>query len=359
MAINSSFNKPIPTPEPEPPFEEPDLKSLDDFITYCSIFDPTVSTQSGRVIDYYHLLYHDQIYRDTIIINLFNKFAEIGCVIQRIEDGVLFICDAPFYSEKPKEYSLKIVEDKLSKQPKVNTSWENLRRSQVHVVKTYAYFQGSVNHQMIRRWLILKAPTQKNVKYSKFPRDMMGYGNTLPEADLEFQKARLQTFTSSPKTINYFIDDKIPLTQQQMFNVCKKTDPLVDPNTVTFSYYGFSEIESSYFKMSCQSKTYKFTLDVRRGNARWEVVRIFKVKDNDYPVNLEFLGKGQTLEEALDMCESRYQKCINNPKQLDMMISSKQHEEMQKALMMDEREGEAFFNDLIAEYGEDILPDRD
>ncbi len=363
MKSNSTIGIPTPkpTPKPELSFKEPEFKFLDEFITYCCIFDSTISTQSGKTMDNAAVLLADDLYnRDSIIINLFNEFSDIGCAIQDVEDCLLFICHAPFYFEKPKEYSLKIIEDRFSKKPKLNTSWEKLRKSQVHCFKTYAHFRGSVDNETFQRWLILRTPT-KNIEYAESPEDMMGYGNTLPEADLEFHKARIKSFTDSQRTINYFIDKKIPLTKQRMFDACKKIDPLVNPNTVTFSYdeSGFSYIESSHFKLSCQSKTHKFTLNVFGGDITWEIVRILEVDDRNYPVDLEFIGEAETLEEALDICESRYQECINNHEQLDMMVSLKQHEEMQKALMMDELEGEAFFNDLIAEYGEDILPDRD
>ena len=146
-----------------------------------------------------------------------------------------------------------------------------------------------------------------------------------------------------------------------MFDTCKKIDPLVNPNSVTFSYdeSGFSYIESSHFKLSCQSKTHKFTLNVFGGDITWEIVIILEVDDRNYPVNLEFIGEAETLEEALDICESRYQECINNHEKLDMMVSFKQHDEMQKEWMMDALEGEVLLNDLIAEFGEDIIPDRD
>lgn len=361
-----NFNKPKstpkPTPKPELPFKEPEFKILDDFITYCSIFDPTISTQSGKLMDHAAVLFNDELYinRDSIIINLFNEFSDISCAIQDVEDCLLFICNAPFYFEKPKEYSLKIIEERFSKKPKLNTSWEKLRKSQVHCFKTYAHFRGSVDNETFQRWLILKTPT-KNIEYAESPEDMMGYGNTLPEADLEFHKSRIKTFTNSQRTINYFIDKKVPLTKQRMFDTCKKIDPLVNPNTVTFSYYecGFSYIESSHFKLSCQSKTHKFTLNFFGGDITWEIVRILEVDDRNYPVNLEFIGEAETLEEALDICESRYQECINNHEQLEMMVSFKQYEEIQEDLMIDAIEGEAFFNDLIEEFGEDIIPDRD
>ena len=130
-----TFNKPIltprPTPKPELPFKEPEFKILDDFTTYCSIFDPMISMQSGKLMDHAAVLCNDELYinRDSIIINLFNEFSDIGCAIQDVEDCLLFICNAPFYFEKPKEYSLKIIEDRFSKKPKLNTSWEKLRKS--------------------------------------------------------------------------------------------------------------------------------------------------------------------------------------------------------------------------------------
>jgi hypothetical protein len=336
---------------------------LDDFITYCCIFDPTISTQSGKIMDNAAVLFNDELYnrdRDSIIINLFNEFSDIGCAIQDVEDCLLFICHAPFYFEKPKEYSLKIIEDRFSKKSKLNTSWEKLRKSQVHCFKTYAHFRGSVNNETFQRWLILKTPT-KNVEYVESPEEMMGYGNTLPEADLEFHKARIKTFINSQRTINYFIDKKVPLTKQQMFDTCKKIDPLINPNSVTFTYdeCGFSYVELSHFKLSCQSKTHKFTLNVFGGDITWEIVRIVEIEDKNYPVNLEFVGEEETLEEAMNMCESSYQDSINDSEQLARLVYFKQHEELQKEWMMDALEGEDLLNDLIAEFGEDIFPDHD
>jgi len=350
-----------PKPTPELPFKEPEFKILEDFITYCSIFDSTISTQSGRLIDNASLSVSNRIYLNRAILNSFNELSDIGCEIQEVEDLVLFICDAPFYCEKPKEYllkskNLKIIEERF---PKINklSIWEQLRSSQVHSVKTYVYFRGSVNNEKFQRWLILKTPT-KNAEYAisvSSLEDMMGYGNTLPEADLEFHKARIKLFTDSQITINYFIDKKVPLTKQRMFDTCKKIDSLVDPNTVTFSYedYGFSYIESSHFKLSCQSKTHKYTLNVCQGDASWEVVRILNIEDRNYPVWLEFIGQAETLEEAFDKCESQYQECINDQENLAKTISSLQSEEMQKELMMGGLDG------LIADYREDIFPDRD
>lgn len=347
-------------PKPQPPFQEPDLKSLDDFITYCSIFDPTISTQSGRFIDRANLLFCDRLYRDELIINLFNKFSDIRCAIEVLENFILFICDAPLYSENPKEYSLEIIEDRFSKKPKLNTSWKNLKNSQVHSLKTYAYLRGSFDNETFQSWLILKTPT-KNTKYAKSPKNIMGYGNTLPEADLEFHKARIKTFTNSQIIIDSFIEQKIPLTKQRMFDTCKKIDPMVNPNTVTFAYHenGFSYIELSYFELSCQSNTHKFTLNVGRQKITWEVVKILAIEDEEHPVNINFLGKGKTLQEAINMCEFQYQKCINNNNKIAEKIALKQQEEIQQSLMIDNLEGEEFFNELIAEYGEDIFPDRD
>ncbi|MGL4499412.1 MAG: hypothetical protein ACRCU2_10170 [Planktothrix sp.] len=347
--------------EQQPPFQEPEIKNFDDFITYCSIFDPTISTQSGKVIEKAELLFGNQSFRDDLIIYLFNDSIDIDCAIQETEDFVLFICHAPIYSEHPKEYSLKIVEDKFSKKPQLNTSWKKLKNSQVHSQKIYACFRGSLENERFQRWLVIETPT-KNAKYAYLAEDIMGYGKTLLEADLEFYKARIKIFTNSQEIINKFIDNKTPLTKQRMFEVCQKIDPFVNPNSVTFAYFEsrfFSRIECSDFKLSCQSKNHKFTLEFLNSNITWKVSRFLKVDEENFPVNLEFTGQGKTLQEAFNMCELKYQKCINNNKDLAQMVSLKIQEEMEQEMMRDNRENELFLEDLIAEYGEDIFPDRD
>jgi hypothetical protein len=357
--------QPQPQPKPQLPFQEPEFKNLYDFITYCSIFDPAISTQSGRLIGRTDLLFRQQLYRDQVVMNLFDDFSDVDCEIyssiESIDNSVLFLCDAPSYCENPKEYSLKIIEHRFSKKPQVNTSWEKLRKSQVHSLKTYACWQGSFNNERFQRWLILKAPARRNIGYGHIgeAEEMMGYGKTLPEADLELHKARINSFTNSQRIINYFIDQKAPLTKQRMFDICKKIDPNVNPNTVTFAYREFSYIESSDFQLSCQSKTHKFTINVRQEDITWEVVRTLSIEDEIYPVNLKFFGEGKTLQDAFDICESKYQKCINNDECLNRMINDQQAEEMQEEIMRDAREGEVFLNDLIEEFGEDIFPDRD
>ncbi|TVU52213.1 MAG: hypothetical protein EA414_18780 [Arthrospira sp. PLM2.Bin9] len=346
--------------KPQLPFKESEFKNLDDFITYCSIFDPTILTRSGRIIDQTQLLFGNK-FIDDFIVELFNDYSDIDCEIYSLIESleaVVFLCCAPFYCQKPKEYSLKIVEQRFSKKNRVNTSWEKLRKSQIHSLKIYACWQGSFNNERFQRWLILKAPTINNIEYST-AKDMMGYGTTLPEADLEFHKARIKAFTNSQRIINYFVEQKTPLTKQRMFDVCKEIDPDINPNTVTFVYNEFSHIESSDFQLSCKSKIHKFTINVCGENITWEVIRYLAIEDDISPVNLQFFGEGETLKEAFDMCESQYQECINNDKFLRKMIDSKQAEILQEQIMREAREGEDFLNDLIEEFGDDIFPDRD
>ena len=359
----NSQNQPKP-PKPQPPFKEPELKSLGDFITYCSTFDPTISTQSGRSIDNATLLYQLYRDRDEVIIHLFNDFSEINLATEYL-DFVLFICDAPLYYEKPQEYSLQVVEDRFSGKPKLNTSWKKLKNSQVHSLKTYACLIGSLDKERFQRWIVVKTPGN-NAKYADAPEDMTGYGNTLPEADLEFHKARIKNLTNSQAVINLFIDKKIPLTKQQMFDTCKKIDPLINPNTVTFAYheFGFSYIESSNFKLSCRSKIHKFTLHICEGDITWQIVKTLEVKcpvdieieffSDNYPVKLEFVGEGITLEEAFDMCDAEYQECINDDENLAQLISFKFNQEMQKEIemMMNDGEDKAFLDEMIADYGD-------
>lgn len=360
---NFSNPQPPQQPQPQETFREPEFKNLEDFITYCSIFDATISPQSARSIERADLLFSEQLYqRDELIINLFRHISDMKRQIQsaiNLGEGVFFFCDAPSYSEKPKEYSLKIIKDRFSQNLKINTTWEKLKKAQIHSLKTYACFISSSENQKFQRWLILQAPPNRNIEYGKSPKNMMGYGSTLPEADLEFHKARIKSFSASEQQISFFVDNKIPLTQQKMFEICKNFDPDVNPNTVAFKYIKFSYPESSVFQFLCQSKIHKFSVNSYLKRVYWEVVRVLRIEDGICPVNLKFQGRGKTVKEAFDMCESAYEKCIINKKRLDQMIAHEQANKLEEEVMSNNLEDEYFFNDLIEEFGEDIIPDRD
>lgn len=358
-----NFSNSQPQPQPQETFKEPELKNLEDFITYCSIFDATISPQSARSIERADLLFSEQLYqRDELIINLFRHISDMKRQIQsalNLGEGVFFFCDAPSYSEKPKEYSLKIIKDRFSQDLKINTTLEKLKKAQIHSLKTYVCFISSSENQKFQRWLILQAPPTRNIEYGKSPKNMMGYGITLPEADLEFHKARIKSFSDSGEKISFLVDNKIPLTQQRMFDICKSLDPDVNPNTVAFRQRKFSYPESSIFQFLCQSKIHKFSINIYPRSVCWEVVRILRVEDGIYPVNLKFYGRGKTAKEAFDMCESEYEKCTSNKKRLDKMIADEQANKLQEEIMSNNLEDEYFFNDLIEQFGEDIIPDRD
>ncbi|MGL4498668.1 MAG: hypothetical protein ACRCU2_06355 [Planktothrix sp.] len=323
-------------PQSRPPFQEPEIKKFNDFISYCFIFDPTISMQSGRVIEQAELMSDNFSLRDELIMYLFNNSFDIECAIQNIEDLKLFICDAPSYSDNQKNFFPQSADNYLLGKSKLNPSWKEIKNGQIHSLKTYACCRGSFENESFQRWIVMKTPP-KNTDYADSPEDMMGYGNTLLEADLNFYKARIKSFTNSQEIINKVIDNKTPLTKQKMLETCQKIDPLVTPGSVTFTYFeqGFFYVEATNFKLSCESENYKFTLEFLEGDITWYIIKLLKIDHDNFPVTIEFLGEGKTLEETLKMCDLEYQEFINDDETMAEIISSQREQEERRQDMID------------------------
>lgn len=71
--------------------------------------------------------------------------------------------------------------------------------SKVYVLKKYVLYRDIRNG---KEWAVFLFPLKSNQLSSMFNTAITGFGNTLPEADINFRQKRISNFTSSSKKIH-------------------------------------------------------------------------------------------------------------------------------------------------------------
>ena len=85
-------------------------------------------------------------------------------------------------------------------------------------------------------------------------------------------------------------------------------------------------------------------------HSRWTVTKY-------HPVEIE--GFGNTFKEALKKHENEYNSLRRNPKLWQEALEDRREKDWEEQIRVMAVEGEEHINWLLAEYGEDVFPDRD
>lgn len=226
------------------------------------------------------------------------------------------------------------------------------------LVKQYIFYKLDNNAS---GWLIILREKYKNHTPDEY---LIGYGQTLLEADLNFTKQRIEQFTQSSEKINRLLELDIPITREEMLTRCQEVDNEVEPLSINYTFDencgGF--IETASLCLSCSSKTRKFILEIDRCNPTWKIIRYVPV-DGYYIDLLTIETIDKTLQKTFKNSELEYHNLVFNSELLAEKIHEAIKQELERELeeqkQWDIREGEAHINWLLSEVGEDAFPDRD
>jgi hypothetical protein len=189
-----------------------------------------------------------------------------------------------------------------------------------------------------------------------------GVGETLQEASIDFVNNQASKFTVEDSSVNIFLNNKIPLTTQDMFSYCSKLDPEIDPSSSRFikSYQYLASTIPDNYSLKCQSSKTVFSMEVEYGNVEWKVKRFLKLENESHLIGgkLPVEVIDFDLQEAFRGCEEEINHLQNNPEALAQAIDDLEQKALEKEMEYNFGEGQAFFDSMISEYREDVFPDR-
>jgi hypothetical protein len=348
---NMKFNLENLQPQPEEEFQNPIFNSYKIFAKYCAIYDPMVSIKSAKVVE---PRYDFSEYRSWLSVTL-EILGE-----KRIENiNYYYSCYTPFreLNQKAKIVRIfeKIIEQYQIRKENQSETFDKLFKTlnTTLLLKQYVFYtleSGKNGWAVILRGQHMSYEPENS---------LIGLGKTLPEADLDFVNQRIRLFKRKSTKINQILELDIPITKEEMLDVCSQIDDSVKPESITsrFKKYDGGFLEQASIDFFCKSKTRQFLLELNWGKPHWKVTRYIDV-DSTIISRLPVEGEGKTLKEAYDESESKYQSLKTDPEAFNEAVTELERMEYEAILEYTVREGEAHINSLLSEYGEDVFPDR-
>ena len=342
-----------------PEFINPHFERSKAFGKYCYLYDPLVSIDSATKFDYFSLenlgRWHWKGFR----------LLDEDC-LQESKLLYYYSCVAPYRQRITSSRAIKLVESyqrKQSSQEIRNNKFnhdellKDLSRelNQSILLKQYIYYECEDK----KGWMIILRP-QNVENESDYP--TKGIGETLQEASIDFIKDQALEFTVEASSIDIFLNDDIPLTTQDMFVYCSKFDPEIDPSGSRFikPYQYLTSTVPDNYSLKCQSSKTVFSMEVQYRNVEWKVKKFLKLENESHLIGdkLPVEVVDFELQEAFRRCEEEINYLQNNPEALAQAIDDLEQKALEKEMEYNFGEGQAFFDSMISEYGEDVFPDR-
>ena len=327
-----------------------------------------MSTDTATRVDYTILDCEPQTTRERWNLQTISIFSEYGIDFDELQ--YFYSCLSYYYLPVPKTfqqnlfYSLKRKltsfsdHDVTSQLIAINKPLINIQRQlkQYESIKQYIFAKTNDNTHF---WLIfLREKYKEDICYNP----LVGSGQTLPEADLDFTKNRIKLFDENLLTVAKLLSLNIPVTQEEMLALCYKFDNEVDPLSVEYAVLGktSSFMEGDELKLKCKSKNRIFSLTITCRDVYWIITRYIPVEHQLFdclPINTS--TENTTLEKAFEALELKYQQIISDPKLLEEIVDKAVQREIEELNRLEGIDGERHFNQLLEEEGEDVFSDRD
>ncbi|MGM3305911.1 hypothetical protein ACSQ6I_08005 [Anabaena sp. WFMT] len=357
--------------------EEIQIENIDQFLDYCTIYDPNILPGTKRTIEI-NFYTEINLHRQKTTNNFILKYIKTGdpdnyydgdyndeLSIRNIKR--LYVCSSPYYfnlSFRAKEHLLnQIISNRDSLFYNLQLKRQLISNAS-YMEKIYTYYEYGINK---KKWLVLLLPKKlDSISILDFDAIPSGFGETLLEADFNFQQARMRSFRENSQNIAELVRANIPLTKEKILEVCSRYDREINLSSLSFSFQerGFSFFESSNFTLSCSSEKRKFILCVNLQNSSvpettWRVEKFLSTDPSGEPLNVtvSIPGFGESLEEAFQRSEQSYQDTISDPSELERLEREQSKKERDEDMRHEAREEQEHLDWLLSEGGEDAFPD--
>ena len=342
-----------------PEFINPHFEGSEVFGKYCYLYDPLVSIHSATKFDYFssEILKGWHWKGFTLL--------DENCV-QESKLLYYYSCVAPYRQRITSSMAIKLVENYQKKQ-----SSQEIQNNKFNHDKLLKYLSRELNQSTLLKqyiyyecedkkgWMIILRP-QNVENESDYP--TKGIGETLQEASIDFIKNQASEFTVEASSIDIFLNNEIPLTTQDMFVYCSKFDPEIDPSSSRFikPYQYLTSTVPDNYSLRCQSSKTVFSMEVQYRNVEWKVKKFLKLENESHLIGdkLPVEVMDFDLQEAFQGCEAEINHLQNNPEAIAQAIDDLEQKALAKEMEYNFGEGQAFFDSMISEYGEDVFPDR-
>lgn len=373
------------------------IQSVDRFTRYCFIYDPLVNLKSGKaktfilnpnIAPHFYEDSDEEYERITVLKNVVNipslsrlkaqymearNYSDNKYLEKAQQQITYYSCLAPCRIVNPQEITAKYLSDyavshnsstSLESQDKENT--ENgskdeseqgkIRRTKIINQRMADKFETSeilyykqyicCEYEGEKGWMILSRSCP--LSFYDFNTKIIGVGETILEADLNFQTKRANRFLENMELTHNILDLNVPASIQEMKEICKTYDKNIKLDSFKHEYSGSFQSKKTGFKLSCHSEEYKFTVSVSPSSIIWTVETYIKSS-----VKVPIEAREKTLKEAFEKITKKYKKISSDPELLRQEINFI-NEETNKLQMQKSYE---YYQDLIDEFGSDIFPD--
>lgn len=324
------------------------LRSVNRFIQYCFMYDPLVNLETGNSISIYLntrlLIVHNLLeesnktYSQIFILNNLIKIPSLKKLEQQYlettkrdsEDYLqkaqmqinCYSCIAPFRIINPEQ----ITEEYLNKysgknnQSKVTDKKIDLinkkRNAKKFETSEVLYYKQYIccEHEGEKGWIILyRSPL---LSIDDFKSEIIGIGETLLEADLDFQRKKAGLFLETMELKQNVLNSNTPVNINQMRTFCQQYDKNIKYDSFTHEYTGCFKRKTFGFKLTCRSELYKFTVSVSSHSTKWTVETHINAR---YKIPIEATGK--SLEEAFNKAKEKHDRILSNPELIQKEIA--------------------------------------
>ncbi|MGL4501211.1 MAG: hypothetical protein ACRCU2_19220 [Planktothrix sp.] len=323
------------------------LRAVTRFIQYCFMYDPLVSLETGNSIEISlnpklllaHNLVEDsnKTYKQIFILNNLIKIPSLKKLksqylettecdnedyLQKAQMQInCYSCIAPFRIINPEQiteeylnnYSGKNNQSKVTDKKTDLINKKNAKRFETSEVLYYKQYI-CCEHEGEKGWIVLYRGPLLSIK--DFKSEIIGIGETLLEADLDFQRKRAGLFLETMELKKNVLNSNIPVNINQMKTLCQQYDKNIKHDSFTHEYTGCFKRKTFGFNLTCQSDLYKFTVSVSSYFTKWTVETYIDAK---YKIPIE--ATGESLEEAFEKAKEKHDRILSNPERIHKEIA--------------------------------------
>lgn len=340
------------------------------FIKYCFIYDPSVDLNTGnkstffinpdRLPNHYFDSQIDKTRQRLILLNLLqipslkklteqyieSNNCDRNSLLEKASNTVTYYtCFAPYRILNPQEITAKYLEDYSGRKIK----WNNINTDEFETSQLLYYKQYiCCEHEGEKGWMVLSRNPKFNINdfYTT-----IGIGENIVEADFNYQNQRANLFLMNIESNRCIFDSDTPVNIEQMKNECHKYDKNIKIDSLKHKYINTFNPSTIEFELSCESEQYEFTAAVYPSHVKWTVKTYIEEAEFDIPIT----ATGETLKEAFEKLTEKHERLSSDSEFIRKRVVRMQEEEMQDLYRENYRE----YQDMISEFGEDIIPDRD
>lgn len=325
------------------------LRAVNRFSQYCFMYDPLVNLDTGNslslTLNPRLLLAHNLVeesnnsYFQIFILNNLIKIPSLKKLEQQYlettkrdsEDYLqkaqrqinCYTCIAPFRIINPEQVTQEYLNSYLGKDNQSKSTDKKIdlinkkRIAKKFETSEILYYKQYIccEHEREKGWMILyRGPV---LSLDDFKSEIIGIGETLLEADLDFQKKRANLFLETIEVKQNVLNSNTPVNINQMRNFCQQYDKNIKHDSFIHEYTGSFKRKTFGFKLSCRSELYKFTVSVSPNSTKWTVETHVKAR-----CKIPIEATGKSLEEAFKKAQKKHDDILSNPELIQKEIDS-------------------------------------